>query len=82
MQGELKATKEDCDTEVCPRITVGGYFGELALLNDTPRAATITAVADSKLLVMDRAAFKRLLGPLVDILKRNMDVYAKYESSL
>ena len=47
-----------------------------------PRAATVTAVQKSKCLAMDRAAFLRLLGPVSDILRRNMDVYAKYEADL
>jgi CRP-like cAMP-binding protein len=59
----------------------GSYFGERALITDEPRAATVTAVADSKLLAMDRAAFLRLLGPITDLLARNMEIYAKYTAS-
>jgi CRP-like cAMP-binding protein len=76
--GELKATIEGVEGEVCDRLGAGSYFGERALLTDEPRAATITAVADSKCLAMDRAAFLRLLGPLTEVLQRNMTVYAKY----
>lgn len=32
--GELKATKAGVEGEVCPRMTRGAYFGEMALLND------------------------------------------------
>ena len=54
------------------------YFGELALLKGEPRAATIMADTDCKLLSLDRMAFKRLLGPLENILKRNSENYVKY----
>ena len=54
------------------------YFGELALLKGEPRAATIIADTDCKLLSLDRMAFKRLLGPLEKILQRNSENYVKY----
>ena len=56
----------------------GGYFGELALLKGEPRAATIIADTNCKCLYLDRMAFKRLLGPLENILQRNSENYIKY----
>ena len=56
----------------------GDYFGELALLKGEPRAASIVADANCKCLSLDRMAFKRLLGPLEDILQRNSESYVKY----
>lgn len=47
----------------------GDYFGELALINNKPRAATVTADSDVKCVTLDRGSFKRLLGPLDAILK-------------
>jgi len=32
--------------------------------------------------IVDRFAFKRLLGPLEDVLKRNEDKYAKYAENM
>lgn len=42
----------------------GDYFGELALINDEPRAATVVATTRCKCVSIDSASFKRLLGQL------------------
>lgn len=57
----------------------GDYFGELVLLrNDQTRAASVFARTDLKVAKIGRDSFKRLLGPLDDILKRNMENYQNY----
>lgn len=56
----------------------GDYFGELALLKDEPRAASIKAKTDVKVVGLDRESFKRLIGPIDEILKRNMEKYKKF----
>lgn len=54
------------------------YFGERALLMNDLRAASVIATSDVQVLSLERATFKRLLGPLDDILRRNMEQYKKY----
>ena len=57
----------------------GDYFGERALLRGEPRYANIVVVSDNaKVISLDRLSFNRLLGPIMDILKRNMDKYNVY----
>ncbi|KAI7906078.1 cyclic nucleotide-binding-like protein [Cokeromyces recurvatus] len=48
---------------------------ELALLNDEPRAATVIAKGKLKCATLGKKAFTRLLGPVMDILKRNSENY-------
>lgn len=81
-EGEVKCTKAGVDHEVSRRLTTGDYFGERALLTNEKRAATVTSVTPCKLQALDRATFKRLLGPLEDLMRSNMEVYNQYKDSV
>jgi len=59
------------------RIGKGGYFGELALIAHKGRAASVFAVDNVKLAFLDVDAFERLLGPCMNIMKRNIADYDK-----
>jgi cAMP-dependent protein kinase regulator len=59
------------------RLGVGEYFGEIALLTNKKRQLTVRASEPTVTLSLDRAAFNRLCGPLVEILKRNMESYSQ-----
>jgi cAMP-dependent protein kinase regulator len=58
------------------RLSPGHYFGEVALLTKRPRLASVTAVGEVSVLELDRRTFTRVLGPLTDVLKRNMAINA------
>lgn len=55
-------------------------LGEIALLLDRPRAATVVARGPLKCVKLDRARFERVLGPCADILKRNITQYNSFVS--
>lgn len=49
----------------------GDYFGELALLEDKPRAATVTSKSEVKVATLGKDGFQRLLGPVESIMRRD-----------
>lgn len=54
----------------------GDYFGELALLTDKPRAASVYATAEATCVVyMDRDCFKRLMGSAETLMRKNIGMY-------
>ena len=74
--GKLSGTAKD-NTKF--DINIGGFFGERALLTNEPRAATIKCSTECELLTLSKIDFDALLGPLEDIMKRNMEEYDKPE---
>lgn len=66
-EGAAVATKNG---EVVMMYDVGDYFGELALIRNQPRAATVTARGKTKVLSLDSRSFKRLLN-VNELLKRS-----------
>lgn len=49
----------------------GDYFGELAILNDAPRAASVVSTTEVKVATLGKDGFQRLLGPVEGIMRRN-----------
>ncbi|SCV99940.1 LAFE_0B05886g1_1 [Lachancea fermentati] len=67
--GQAEVTKKG--QGVIARLKKGDYFGEVALLNDLPRQATVTATEKTKVATLGKSGFQRLLGPAVEVLKLN-----------
>ena len=53
----------------------GDYFGEMALVMNQPRSASVYAKSNAKCAKLDVGAFERLLGPCMEIMKRNIEKY-------
>jgi cAMP-dependent protein kinase regulator len=60
----------------------GDYFGELALIQNQPRAASAFAMGDCECAVLDVQAFERLLGPCKELLMRNIPLYEQQLSQI
>lgn len=79
-EGETSATQGAGGTGAeVNRLGPGDYFGELALLTNAPRSATVTALTAVQCLILSRSDFNRLMGPLVPYLERNSEHYKKYQ---
>jgi len=81
IQGQADVTQHvalDEEEKLVGTLGPSDYFGEVALLSDRPRAATVTAKSTLKCVRLDRSRFERVLGPCVDILKRNINNYKSY----
>jgi cAMP-dependent protein kinase regulator len=67
-EGEVEATIRG---QPVKHYKAGDYFGELALLEDRPRAATIVSKTEVKLAMLGKDGFQRLLGPVAGVMRRD-----------
>lgn len=83
-EGIAVCTQKDAsgNDKVVAELKAGEYFGEIALLTEKPRQATVKARGALKVLSLDRATFTRVMGPMEEIMKRNMDQYNKYAAKM
>jgi len=58
LAGEVKVKKGDTDLA---RLAPGEHFGEMALIRNQPRSATVTSNGDSELIVLSRSEFFEIL---------------------
>ncbi|KAI9504938.1 hypothetical protein GGI25_001737 [Coemansia spiralis] len=81
-QGTVRVYKTDADgvTREYPSLNQGGYFGELALLENQVRQATLVACGRTKCARMSKDAFDRLLGPVINIIRREAGNYMHIQS--
>lgn len=71
--GEAEVYKRESGDSVLKKYGKGDYFGELALLDDKPRAASVVAgkQGEVKVAYLGKQGFQRLLGPVEGIMRRN-----------
>jgi CRP-like cAMP-binding protein len=67
--GKIKIIKGGGDVEkALAYLKEGDFFGEMAIIDESPRSATAIAVEDSRLVIIDREAFRNQVkkSPLVE----------------
>jgi len=63
VDGEVEVMHEqDGETKRLATLATGQFFGEMAILRDSPRMATVRAVGQTTLFAMDRDAFRGLVA--------------------
>jgi len=63
VDGEVEVTREDDGRQrTLATLKRGQFFGEIAILRNTPRLATVTAVSPTTLFAMERSDFQGLLA--------------------
>src|ERR671911_409360 len=63
LDGELEVTKRHGSQDVLLAVyKAGQFFGEMALLEQAPRSASVRTLRESRLLLISQAAFKTLLS--------------------
>ena len=79
-QGAVSCTQNKSEIR---KMFKGDFFGEQALLYNSPRTATVTALEDSKLLSIGREDLARALGNhLQDIIYRNSQLMAMEKNNV
>lgn len=63
LDGEVEVTKDinNSESRLLKTLSAGDFFGEMALIHNAPRAATVTAKSSLTTLELDKAAFDRVL---------------------
>ncbi len=63
LEGDVEVTKVINQTEarVLKHLSAGDFFGEMALIHNAPRAATVTSKSDVVVLELDKESFDRVL---------------------
>lgn len=67
LEGEADVSR---DGEIINKLGPGDFFGEIALVEDTPRTATVTATTPVRVLVITDRSFKRLLEKQPEIQRK------------
>lgn len=68
-EGEVSVQAEGPPRVEMARLGASSFIGEVALMTDQPRSATVVALVDSELLRIDRHTLARVLGQHGDVLR-------------
>ena len=78
--GKVKITHSTIDGQeaLLAILGEGDFFGELALLDDSPRSATAEAVASTETLTLHRTDFRRFIGSNPDFAMHVLQAMARH----
>ena len=76
VQGEIESTKKDGKSRTLKK---GDYFAEMALMGQIPSSLTYKTKKKTKLFVINRDSFVRMLGPLRILMTRSPRLYAEFD---
>ena len=65
--GDMEIDDEAGEGEPIHSLGPGQVFGEVAILRDQPRSATVRAKTDTKLLALERDTFRDLIAQSMEI---------------
>jgi CRP/FNR family transcriptional regulator, cyclic AMP receptor protein len=74
LEGEADVTK---DGQSINKLGAGDFFGEIALVADSPRTATVTATSPVRTLVITDRSFRRLLEEQPEIQNKVLQALAE-----
>ncbi|EDO41163.1 predicted protein [Nematostella vectensis] len=80
-KGKVRVTVKDGEVEKTVEFDKN-YFGELALVMNQPRSASVYAVGECKFASLKKDDFERLMGPCKEIMKRNAKEYEEQKKKL
>jgi uncharacterized protein YhbP (UPF0306 family) len=73
VEGEAEVVREESDGEsVIAKLSPGTLFGDVALMRNRPRAASVRATTDTTLLTLERDAFR-------DLVAQSMGITAEFD---
>ncbi len=74
LEGEAEVTR---DGKRIATLGPGDFFGEIALLENVPRTATVTATTPLRFFVVSRHAFEQLIGDFPDVERKMLSTLAR-----
>ncbi len=74
IDGEVEVTR---DGRRLSTLSDGDFFGEIALIEDIPRTATVTATSDLRFFVLTRQAFWSMVDGMPDVERKVLRALAK-----
>lgn len=80
-EGELSVCTEAARGEIA-RLSAGDFFGEMALLTGEPRNATVRAVDDCVLYVIDKPTFQTVIAGHKDLLEKVSKIVAERQAEM